>query len=166
LATPDEDSADNLLWRWQEELVAEADELKRDIQEKSHRLKRIEEELSLLTKLLELRGTGSMPDQVQQEVRNRVGKSLLSEGPQEFEDNVEQILRNRGEPMHISTIRESLIEAGYQIPGRGDEANIIVRIRKHPERFTRTARGTYALTEWGIPELKTSTRRSRPRKAS
>jgi hypothetical protein len=75
------------------------------------------------------------------------------------EDHVEAILAERGEPMHISALREGLIEQGVPLPGRGDEANIIVRLRRDEARFTRTGRGTYALAAWGLTAVAPSRRR-------
>jgi hypothetical protein len=83
----------------------------------------------------------------------------------DLEDAVEELLRAAGEPLHISKIRETLVAQGVPIPGRGDDANIIVRLRRFEDRFTRTARGTYGLAEWGIPALRSKTRK-RPRRAA
>jgi hypothetical protein len=82
-------------------------------------------------------------------------------GTSDLEDAVEEILHAAGAPLHISDIRERLMEQGVPIPGRGDDANIIVRLRRFEGRFTRTARGTYGLSEWGIPALKSKTRKQR-----
>jgi hypothetical protein len=85
-----------------------------------------------------------------------------------LEDAVASILEGSGEPMHVGDIRLRLIADGVPIPGRGDDANIIVRLRAAPERFTRTARGTYALAAWGLPSLDSKPaakgRRSRTRR--
>ena len=69
-----------------------------------------------------------------------------------IEDHIEKVLRSQGKPVHISEIRASLIKMGVPLPGRGDEANIILRLRRANDRFIRTGRGTYALTEWNMPE--------------
>jgi hypothetical protein len=81
----------------------------------------------------------------------------------DLEAAVETILTEAGTPLHISTIRERLIERGVAIPGRGDDANIIVRIRKPGTQFTRTARGTYALASWGLPSVDKARGRRRPK---
>jgi hypothetical protein len=87
---------------------------------------------------------------------------------QSLEDAVASILERSGEPMHVGEIRLRLIADGVRIPGRGDDANIIVKLRAAPERFTRTARGTYALASWGLPSLDSKPtlkgRRSRTRR--
>jgi hypothetical protein len=69
------------------------------------------------------------------------------------EDHVEAILAEQGTPIHIRALRETLIERGVPLPGRGDEANIIVRLRRDESRFTRTGRGTYGLAAWGLPPV-------------
>jgi hypothetical protein len=66
------------------------------------------------------------------------------------EDHAEAILAEKGEPMHIGALRDALIERGVPLPGRGDEANVIVRLRRDETRFTRTGRGTYGLAAWGL----------------
>ncbi len=75
------------------------------------------------------------------------------------EDHAEAILTEKGEPMHIGALRDMLIERGVPLPGRGDEANIIVRLRRDEARFTRTGRGTYGLTAWGLPAVAPTRRR-------
>jgi len=69
------------------------------------------------------------------------------------EDHAEAILAEKGEPMHIGALRDALIERGVPLPGRGDEANVIVRLRRDETRFTRTGRGTYGLAAWGLPAV-------------
>lgn len=78
--------------------------------------------------------------------------------PATLEVGVEKILAAAGEPMHISRIRAQLINDGIPIPGKGEDANVIVRISAD-ERFCRTSRGTYALTSWGIPAMAPPKRR-------
>ena len=70
------------------------------------------------------------------------------------EDHVEQMLRSANEPVHISKIRQALVDAGVPLPGRGDEANIIVRLARDTGRFVRTGRGTYGLVALGATEVR------------
>jgi hypothetical protein len=67
-------------------------------------------------------------------------------------ESVYKVLCDNGEPMKISDIRNQLNDIGVQIPGQGKDANIIVYVRKSSD-FCRTALGTYALTEWGLPTI-------------
>ncbi|MFQ6006200.1 MAG: hypothetical protein ACE5OQ_11930 [Woeseia sp.] len=77
-----------------------------------------------------------------------------------LEDCIERVLDEAGKPIHIREIRQSLIDRGIPLPGRGDEANIIVRLSRAPDRFVRTGRGTYGLSSWGLEEV-TPTRKKR-----
>ena len=84
-----------------------------------------------------------------------------------IEDRIEEILSSSGKPMHISELRATLIQMGVPLPGRGDEANIILRLRRASSRFIRTERGTYALTSWKMPEYSPAPRKKtvrRPRR--
>jgi hypothetical protein len=96
---------------------------------------------------------GDNPDEEEGAVA--VGRYLTaaSNSTPELEDAVAAILAESGEPLHISGIRQRLIGNGVRIPGAGTDANIIVRLRKDTDRFTPTARGTYALASWGLPSL-------------
>jgi hypothetical protein len=152
------------LQKWKQDLLQRADELKVEIRLRQVELSQVEERITLVSRLIAVDSADSPTSEI--ESRDLTIPKLTSESPRlsnegELEDEVEALLRSAGGPMHISSIRESLIANGVQIPGRGDEANIIVRIRKIPDRFTRTARGTYALPEWGIPEMATKTTRAK-----
>lgn len=150
---------------WQVALTDRAEDLRAKIIAQQADLAQVEERLTLVTKLIEVEtramagtpaadgGSASKSDSV---LTIRPMRKVTSD----LEDAVEEILRDAGKPLHISAIRETLMARGVPIPGRGDDANIIVRLRRVEERFTRTARGTYGLAEWKIPALK-----SKPRKA-
>jgi len=69
------------------------------------------------------------------------------------EDHIESVLSDAGQSLHISALRSELIARGVPLPGRGDEANIIVRLRRSEDRFTRTGRGMYGLASWGLPAV-------------
>jgi hypothetical protein len=149
---------------WQAALVRQAEQLRGEIRTKQTDLAQVEERLALVTKLIEMetrtQASALAPD--------GEGTPTGAPGPvavpartgtSDLEDAVEEILRAAGAPLHISDIRERLMAQGVPIPGRGDDANIIVRLRRFEDRFTRTARGTYGLAEWGIPALKSKTRK-------
>lgn len=146
------------LQTWADALSTEAEAIRRDIAAKRQILEQIEERLSLATRLIELERPGDPPNDVEENATGReiappvLRLSRPSDGLS-LEDEVESILAEAGSPLHISTIRERLIGDGVPIPGRGDDANIIVRLTKDEERFNRTARGTYALTAWGLPTV-------------
>jgi hypothetical protein len=58
-------------------------------------------------------------------------------------DECERILRASSEPMHVTILMQRLSDDGIPIPGRGDVANVIGRLRLSPKRFKRIGRGTY-----------------------
>jgi len=146
---------------WQTAMSRQAEELRADIKAKQADLAQLDERLSLVTKLIEAeaRARGSTPTAKGglsvplEPTDSDVSWKLPAEA--DLEDAVEELLRAAGEPLHISRIREELAAQGVSIPGRGDDANIIVRLRRYGDRFTRTARGTYGLAEWGLPALRT-----------
>lgn len=151
---------------WQEALARQVEELRVEISSKQDELAQLEERLSLVTRLLkvERRAQHTGPESSGEDLPlpGPSGSTLSAgSGSDGLEDAVEEILRASGEPLHISTIREALLTRGVPIPGRGDDANIIVRLRRLRDRFTRTARGTYGLAEWDIPPLPTGGRKRR-----
>lgn len=122
------------------------------------------ERLDLIRRLMSLANEGHKPGAVPPRAgpRGKSERSLLPPGAN-VEDHMEAVLTDAGEPMHISALRQALIERGVPLPGRGDEANIIVRLRRDERRFTRTGRGTYALAAWGLPAV-APTRRKKVRR--
>lgn len=155
-ATGSAPSLESLL-AWQATLVGQAEDLRTSIRAMQADLAKVEERMSLVTKLIEVE-TGVDVDTQSNSQATAEGptKAAGEKGPTvtaDLELAVEEILRAAGQPMHIADIRANLIDQGVPIPGRGDDANIIVRLRRLDDRFTRTARGTYALAEWGLPAL-------------
>lgn len=153
------------LLSWQAALTRQAENLHIEIHDKQSDLAQVEERLALVTRLIGVetraergasgsKGENPAPEPSSSDLPTRPNTSDL-------EHAVAEILRAAGEPLHISNIRGALIARGVPIPGRGDEANIIVRLRRFDDRFTRTARGTYGLAEWGIPALERKTRKRR-----
>lgn len=68
-------------------------------------------------------------------------------------------LERAGRPLHISELMRLLQERGVEIPGSGQQANLIAHLTRHPE-VMRPSRGMYALASWKLPEpLKRSKRR-------
>jgi hypothetical protein len=139
--------------------------LRAEIANKQAELAREDEQLSLVRRLFELQNGNAASSQTAAPPRQDSTAARSTTSP-DLETAVEEVLRAEGSPLHISTIRSRLIERGVPIPGRGDDANIIVRIGQQEDRFTRTARGTYALTEWGLPAMPRVARRkkSKPRR--
>jgi len=69
------------------------------------------------------------------------------------------ILQERGEPVHISELRAELSRRGIPIPGKGNDANVIVYLARSAE-VCRIGRGLYALRAWGVPEVPSRRRRA------
>jgi hypothetical protein len=165
VATDGEPDLTNLS-AWRDALSGQAETLRHEIRAKQTDLAQVEERLSLVTKLIEVEtrsndngshgdpGAPAMEPSTETHFQSRTTSTDL-------EQAVEDILRAAGEPLHISQIRSALSDKHVPIPGRGDDANIIVRLRRLEDRFTRTARGTYGLAEWGIPALASKQRKRR-----
>jgi len=140
---PDERiSRDLAEWAGQlEREIAEATVGMRSLQMKIDAAK---EKLDLVNRLVRLaKPTSTGNDQDNNDIQPE-------SAPVALEDQIERILADKGAPMHVREIRATLIERGVPLPGRGDEANIILRLRRDEMRFMRTERGTYALSTWGL----------------
>jgi hypothetical protein len=150
---------------WAESLASDVARLTVQLKDVQHELAAAQERFNLVKRLLELDETGQIqgPSEMPKRIAPVESDGSLESHELELEDAVAKVLADSGEPLHIAEIRNRLIASGVSIPGRGDDANIIVRIRKFDDRFTRTARGTYALASWGLPSVD-SARRSRPSK--
>jgi hypothetical protein len=51
------------------------------------------------------------------------------------------------------------LSEGVPLPGRGTEANLLVRLHRSNGRFVRTGRGTFAPVSMGASEVKPTRRR-------
>ncbi len=146
------------LQAWTEAIEREIAEITSKIFPLQQRLDAAHEKLDLVQRLIHL----SVPNANSFTRVTDIGStSLHTTTPPGIEDHIEEILRTSGKPMHISELRTTLIQTGVPLPGRGDEANIILRLRRASDRFIRTERGTYALTAWNLPAYspKTSMKR-------
>ncbi len=129
------------------------------------------ERLDLIRRLIGLAGANraetSRSTPTSPESQGTRGKSQVLASVR-VEDHVESVLSDAGQPLHIRALRDELIARGVPLPGRGDEANIIVRLRRSDDRFTRTGRGMYGLASWGLPAvIPTRTKKKqRPRSPS
>jgi hypothetical protein len=154
-----------------EDLVAWARATEEEIKELRGQMFPLEERMAAATERLDLirRLIGLADPRAAHETHNVPERSPTGSAEPRatrgagMEDHVEAILRDNGEPMHIAALRDALIERGVPLPGRGDEANIIVRLRRDEARFTRTGRGTYGLSAWGLPAI-APTRRKKIRR--
>ena len=147
------DSAETLQ-AWAVDIEREIAEITASILPLQQRLDAAREKLDLVRRLISI------------SMRGNYGTLPASQATAlpEIEDRIEEVLQSNGKPMHITDIRATLIRIGVPLPGRGDEANIILRLRRASERFVRTGRGTYALTAWKIPEYSPAPSRKRVRR--
>jgi hypothetical protein len=149
---------------WAQKIEKEIAEITAILAPLRDRLAAAREKLDLVNRLIHL----SSPDRSRS--RHLSQASSASPTPSSspgIEDRIEEILRSTGSPMHIRDIRNALIQKGVPLPGKGDEANIILRLRRDNARFIRTERGTYALVEWNLPAYAPAprTKKVRRRKA-
>jgi len=157
------------LRQWAKHVEEEIQKLSSEMGPLREQLGAAEERLDLIHRLMKLeekggRGTGADPADTDGRLASKKagGGGAGAAGATGFEAHIVRILEDAGEPMHVREIRRSLVDSGIPMPGRGEEANIIVRLRRDPDRFTRTGRGTYGLTVWGLEEVKpTRFRKSR-----
>lgn len=139
--------------KWRHEASAELERAQQELQEVQRRVEEARERVMLLDRLLAVEGDG------------RGGEAAASSpGTDELLDACEQIVRGAGRPLHIRELHAALVKDGVPLPGRGTEANIIVRLQRSNGRFVRTGHGTYAPADFGLPEAKPMRRRrvSRP----
>ncbi len=96
-----------------------------------------------------------------EDVRDAEKTSLdsVAIGETAFELLISQVKKS---PMHYEDMAAALIAKGILIPGRNPAANLLAHIARD-KRFVRTSRGTYGLAEWGIPAMKSRSKRARRR---
>jgi HB1, ASXL, restriction endonuclease HTH domain len=143
------------LQEWQSEAHNELERAQVDLVRAQKRLEDAQDRLRLLNQLLAL----------EQDKNSDVVKDTRQD-PVDFLDACEQILRDAGEPIHIKELQSTLLQRGVPLPGRGTEANVIVRLNRSDGRFVRTGRGTYGLPEFGVPEKKPVRRRKTTKRGS
>jgi len=146
---------------WAAALEGEIESLAAQIAPLRQRLEAAREQLELVRKLHQLSTAGTEPGLLTESPASQ-GEAPLPGSA--LEDEVAALLEQVGQPLHIAEIRDRLIGRGVTIPGKGDEANVIVRLRRETDRFVRTGRGMYGLASWGLepaPPVRKTTRRRR-----
>jgi hypothetical protein len=149
------------LQAWAEDIEQEIAEIRKNILPLQQQLDAAKEKLDLVQRLIHL----SSPQTTSSPININTA-TTLQQTPvlPAIEDRIEEILTAHGKPMHISELRNSLIQMGIPLPGRGDEANIILRLRRADDRFIRTERGVYALSSWNLPKYKPAPRKKTVRR--
>ncbi len=159
--TNDKHSSEQLQ-QWAGAIEKEIEEIRSRIAPLEQRLEAARERLDLLQRLIRLtEDAKKTPNTVFKSGNSSSSRSKGAPhvGKQDIEAHLEHILSEAGKPMHISEIRRTLVDRAVPLPGRGDEANIIVRLRRAPEQFTRTGRGMYALATLGLDAVPPAKRR-------
>jgi hypothetical protein len=159
------------LQSWADATELEIHEITAALNPLQQRLQAVRERLDLIQRLIRLENPCSSEASAQGNTSGQVAPpsvAVRSQPGTDVEDHLETILRESGNPMHIRDLRQALIERGIPLPGKGDEANIILRLGRAKDRFVRTGRGQYGLSKWGIesvPPVQRTKRVYRKRKA-
>jgi hypothetical protein len=152
-----------VLGAWAAQTEKELEELQLALRPLEEQLAAKKERLDLIRRLIGMAGARDSGSEVGEGTVRAPGRSDGLAPGALLEDHIELILAENAEPMHIGDLREALISRGVPLPGRGDQANIIVRLRRDETRFQRTGRGMYGLASWGIPSVQ-PTRKVRVRR--
>jgi hypothetical protein len=127
------------LSRWRAEAAASLEAARRELVDLQKVLREHEHRLQLLDDLLALEGAPSLSNTVSSELDDILDAS-------------EQIISSNEQPMHIRELHAALVKRGIHIPGKGTEANLIVRLQRSEGRFIRVGRGLYAPRSLQLPE--------------
>jgi hypothetical protein len=125
--------------RWRTEALAALDAAAKDLAEIQKRIKQNEQRVQLVDGLLALEGIPT------KSTRNTSDSDVIL-------DACDEIISANERPMHIRDLHAALLERGVVIPGKGTEANLIVRLQRSEGRFMRVGRGTYAPSSFQLPE--------------
>ncbi len=72
-------------------------------------------------------------------------------------------LNRAGRPMHIQELMTTLKSREVEIPGSGDQANLISYLRRD-SRIVRPARGLYGLRAWGLEDIEARAKSPKPKR--
>ncbi len=158
-----DDERGKQLQSWAEAAEAEIQELTAAMIPLQQKLQAARERLDLIHRLARLENPGGSETSIQADAAGKGSPSVLVsfQPSADVEDHLEAILAESGRPMHIRDLRKALIERGVPLPGRGEEANIILRLGRAKDRFVRTGRGQYGLPKWGIESVPLVQRKKR-----
>lgn len=146
------------------------DEVIRHIRESQSEIDRLRSEISAdkrreaaLRALLSADSAENQPEENSVLPAKEENTSPLNPMKHPIERGALAILKERGQPIHITDLRSELIARGIPIPGKGTDANVIIYLARAPE-VCRIGRGLYALKEWSIPQVPPRRRRSKRKK--
>jgi hypothetical protein len=144
------------LLRWKTEAVAELEKAQAGVVAAQQQFEACRERLRLLDRLLAVEG-GPEVDNSNQENSMRAAHEPTAP-VDDLLDACEKVVQNAGRPLHIKELHAALLNGGIPIPGRGTEANLLVRLHRSNGRFVRTGRGTFAPVSMGVQEVRPSRR--------
>jgi hypothetical protein len=142
------------LSQWRDQVAKDLEQARQELVEVQKRVREGEQRLELVSGLLALEEGASSSAVEARPVSS--SEDLL--------DACEQISREAGRPLHIRELHAALVERGVPLPGRGAEANLIVRLQRSEGRFVRVGRGLYAAASLGLSEVKPMRKRLRASK--
>jgi hypothetical protein len=142
------------LTQWHAELSAELKADQASLAELQKRIRQTEQRLQHVEGLLAIESGGI------------IESAIVSVPTQDLLDGCEELMRDLARPVHVKDLHDALLKKGIPIPGKGTEANLISRLQKSDDRFVRTGRGTYALADSGLQEVRPTRRRRRISKRS
>ena len=128
----------DVLVKWKTQIEHELVEARKQYNELGEALAKKENQLANVEALLEAEGWMDSKDRPQ--ILGRYSSVA---------DNAYAILKEHGKPVYYKDLVLQMKECGVTIPGTDPAANLLTHMSRD-ERFDRTARGTYALREWGI----------------
>lgn len=143
------------LLRWRAAAIHELEEAQANAAAAQQRTESCRERVRLLDRLLAVE-TGSEAATSTHEMSAHSARDAESEG---LLHACERLVREAGRPLHIKELHTALLNNRIPIPGRGTEANLLVRLHRSNGRFVRTGRGTFAPASMGLQEVKPSLRR-------
>ena len=142
------------LSQWRDQVTKELERARQELAEMQKRIREGEQRLELVNGLLALEGGAT----------SQIVDTPAAPTVDELLDACEKISQEAGRPMHIRELHTALLERGVPLPGRGAEANLIVRLQRSEGRFVRVGRGVYAPAQLGLAEVKPVRKRLRARK--
>jgi hypothetical protein len=145
------------LRRWKAEAVAELEAAQAGLAAAQQQSEACRERLRLLDRLLAVESGPEAAGSSQE------SSMQTAQEPTSPTDDLlyacEKVVRNAGRPLHIKELHAALLNEGIPIPGRGTEANLLVRLHRSNGRFVRTGRGTFAPVSMGAQEVRPTQRR-------
>ncbi len=126
----------------------------------------VQEEETLYERLLLLReGHQTTPDGLatRDQKKAPIARAKVPESQHPIVDAVAAILEEEERPLHIAELMLALEERKVELPGAGQQANVISHLRRD-SRFIRPARGVYALASSGLPDIPATPRTKQKRR--